>query len=67
MAVCWSNYKNFFVDSGLDFNLTQKDVAKYYSMYQDLMDFWNIKFREKIFNITYEKFVQDFEENTKKF
>ena len=66
MAVCWSNYKNFFVDSGLDFNLTQKDVAKYYSMYQDLMDFWNIKFREKIFNITYEKFVQDFEENTKK-
>ena len=39
MAVCWSNYKNFFVDSGLDFNLSQKDVAKYYSMYLNLMYF----------------------------
>ena len=66
MAVCWSNYKNFFVDSGLDFNLSQKDVAKYYSMYLNLMYFWNSKYKNKIFNLNYENFVQDFEKNTKK-
>ena len=66
MAVCWSNYKNFFVDNGLDFNLTQRDVAKYYSMYSNLMDFWNNKYKDKIFNLNYEIFVQDFEKNTKK-
>ena len=48
MAVCWSNYKNFFIDNGLDFNLSQSDVAKYYSMYLDLMDFWK-KNIQKIF------------------
>ncbi len=66
MAVCWSNYKNFFLDNGLDFNLTQKDVAKYYSMYSNLMNFWNTKYKNKILNIKYEIFVQNFEENSKK-
>ncbi len=66
MAVCWSNYKNLFLDTGLDFNLTQKDVAKYYSMYSSLMNFWNSKYKDKIFNLNYEIFVQNFEENTKK-
>ncbi len=65
MAVCWSNYKNFFVDSGLDFNLNQIDVAKYYSMYSELMEFWNSNYRDKMFNLNYETFVQNFEKNTK--
>ena len=41
MAVCWSNYKTSFVDSGMDFNLSQQDIAKYYSLYFDLMNFGN--------------------------
>ena len=66
MAVCWSNYKTFFVDSGMDFNLSQKDVADYYSFYVDLMKFWKQYFKEQILHINYENFVQDFEKNTKK-
>ena len=66
MAVCWSNYKTHFVDSGMDFNLSQQDVAIYYSMYLELMKFWKEKFSNKILNINYEIFVQDFEKNTKK-
>ena len=66
MAVCWSNYKNFFVDNGLDFNLSQTDVAIYYSMYSSLMEFWNKKYKNKIINLNYEIFVQDFEKQTKK-
>ncbi len=66
MAVCWSNYKTFFVDSGMDFNLSQKDVAYYYSIYADLMKFWKQNFQERILDVNYENFVQDYEENTKK-
>ena len=66
MAVCWSNYKTNFVDSGMDFNLTQEDVAKYYKLYSDLMLFWKSKFGKSIFNVKYESFVEDFEKNTKK-
>ena len=66
MAVCWSNYKNFFIDSGLDFNLSQSDVAKYYSMYSNIMKFWKEKFKDKILDVDYEVFVDDFEQNTKR-
>lgn len=66
MAVCWSNYKTHFVDKGMDFNLTQEDVANYYSLYIDLMNFWSKKFEKNILEIEYENFVQDFQRNTKK-
>ena len=66
MAVCWSNYKTHFVDSGMDFNLSQEDVAKYYKLYSKLMIFWKEKFGDKILNINYENYVQNFEEKTKK-
>ena len=65
MAVCWSNYKTLFVDSGLDFSLSQEDMAKYFILYNDLMKFWLKKFNSKIININYEDFVLDFELQTK--
>ncbi len=65
MAVCWSNYKTFFADSGLDFSLSQQDIANYYVMYNDLMSFWRNKFKSKIINIQYEDFVDNFEIQTK--
>tara|TARA_Y100000816_G_scaffold168873_1_gene121139 strand:- start:36 stop:1673 length:1638 start_codon:yes stop_codon:yes gene_type:complete len=65
MAVCWSNYKTSFVDSGMDFNLSQQDIAKYYSLYFDLMSFWKSKYAINIFDISYENFVNDFENNSK--
>ena len=48
MAVCWSNYKTNFVDSGMDFTLSQQNVAEYYALYFDLMKFWFEKFDNKI-------------------
>lgn len=64
MAICWSNYKINFPDPGMDFSLSQKDTAKYYVLYDDLMKFWSIKLKNKIININYEKFVNDFENET---
>ena len=66
MAVCWSNYKTNFVYGGMDYNLTQDGIAEYYSLYFDLMNFWSEKFSKQIFNVNYDHFVQDFENNTKK-
>ena len=66
MAVCWSNYKTSFVDSGMDFNLSQQDIAKYYSLYLDTINFWKSKYAKKIFDVSYENFVNDFETNSKK-
>ena len=64
MAICWSNYKINFPDPGMDFSLTQKDTAKYYILYEDLMRFWLDKLKEKIINVNYENFVNDFENET---
>ena len=66
MAVCWSNYKTLFVDEGMDFTLSQKDIADYYGMYFDLMKFWKKEFNHNIIEISYEDYVKDFEGNTKK-
>ena len=65
MAVCWSNYKTSFVDSGMDFNLTQQDIAKYYSLYLNTINFWKAKYAKNIFDVNYENFVNDFETNSK--
>ena len=64
MAVCWSNYKTSFIDSGMDFNLSQQDIAKYYSLYLDTINFWKSKYAKKIFDVNYENFVNDFETNS---
>ena len=66
MAVCWSNYKINFRDTGMEFTLTQKDVANYYSLYNDLMMYWENKFLKNIIHIEYEDFVKDYENNSKK-
>ena len=65
MAICWSNYKINFPDPGMDFSLTQKDTAKYYILYEDLMKFWFDKLKERIININYENFVNNFENETR--
>ncbi len=64
MAICWSNYKINFPDPGMDFSLSQKDTANYYILYDDLMRFWSVKLKDKIINIKYENFVNDFENET---
>ena len=64
MAVCWSNYKINFPDPGMDFSLTQKDTAEYYTIYHDLMEFWSSNLSSKIIHIKYENFVNNFEGET---
>ena len=65
MAVCWSNYKINFRDSGMEFTLSQEDLAEYYILYHELMNYWKSLFDKKIININYENFVKDYEKNTR--
>ena len=64
MAICWSIYKINFPDPGMDFSLSQKNTAEYYILYNDLMEFWTAQTNDKIIQVKYEKFVNDFENET---
>jgi len=59
MATCWSNYKINFSKNGLAFSFDQIDIAKYYKLYEDLMDFWQKKFPGKIYELNYDKLTEN--------
>ena len=64
MAICWSNYKINFPDPGMDFSLSQKNTAEYYVLYNNLMKFWFNNLKNKIIDLNYEHFVNNFENET---
>ena len=63
MATCWSIYKYEFRGNAYSFD--QKDIADYYLLYKDLMNFWNKIFPEKIYDLYYEKLTINQEEETR--
>jgi hypothetical protein len=65
-ATCWSNYKNYFVSKGNGFSFDQKDLAGFYGLYEDLMNFWHEKYPNKIYDISYEDLTVNQEEETRK-
>jgi len=62
---CLSMFKNLF-EGGLNFTYDQEDLVKYYQNYESLMKFWNEKYPDEIFNISYEKLISNNEEEIKK-
>ncbi len=65
-AVCWSNYKLYFPANGMRFSFDMEDVAHYYGLYQDLMQFWRGIFPNRIYDLTYEKLTENQLEETQK-
>ena len=49
----------------MDFSLSQKDTARYYILYDDLMNFWSTYLKNKIIHINYENFVNNFENESR--
>ena len=66
MAICWSNYKLYFVSKDMDFSFNQIDIAKYYKLYENLMEFWHKQFPKKIYDFNYEKLTENQEGQTRK-
>ena len=65
-AICWSNYKTNFSQSGLGFSNNLEDLANYYKLYEELMVFWHKKFPNKIYDVQYESLTANQELETRK-
>ena len=58
MDNCWSMYKNYFA-TRLDFANNLKDLVSYFKLYQNMMNYWKKKFPNCIYDLSYEKLVND--------
>ena len=55
---CLSLYKNLF-EGNLNFCYDEKDLGTYYSIYSDLMRFWNKTFPNGFLDVSYESLIKD--------
>ena len=65
-ATCWSNFKHYFFAKGLGYSYDLQDTVKYFKLYQDLMDFWDLQYSDKIYHLDYDKLTLEQELETKK-
>jgi tetratricopeptide (TPR) repeat protein len=63
MAICWSIYKHFF--PGNSYSYDQADTAAYYKLYENLMEFWNNLYPNKLYDFSYENLTSSQEEETR--
>lgn len=70
-ATCWSIYRRYFFrvgngwcNHGWAYNLD--DLAGFYGLYTDLMDFWHQTFPDKIYDLCYEDLTTNQEKETRK-
>ena len=59
MAVCWSQFKSNFTETGLAYSNDIQDIADYYNIYKDLMEFWYNYNDHSILEINYEKMTEN--------
>ena len=63
---CLSIFKNYFTSKTMYWAYDQKNIAEYYILYSNLMDFWKSKFKQDIYEANYEKIVNSPEAEIKK-
>ncbi len=61
-----SIYKNAFDINSIIWSNNQDDLVKYIELYLDLMKFWKNKFPNFIYNLNYEKLINEKEKEIKK-
>jgi len=54
-ATCWSNYQHYFTGNGLAHCYNLNDLVTYYKLYNNLMQFWQSFYGNRIYNLSYEK------------
>ena len=57
IATCFSIYKTLFSTGSLDFSYDEDDIIKFYRLYEDIMQFWNISLPNHALTIPYEELV----------
>ena len=63
--ICLSLFKNIF-EGQLNFSYSLEEVGKYYKLYQNLMEFWKQLLPDFIYDISYEKLVENQEFESRK-
>ena len=66
MDICFSNYKNAFSANSLGFSYNLNNLGNFFNLYKDLMQFWNEIFKDDIYNLNYEKLINNQQSETKK-
>ena len=63
---CLSIYKNFFAADDMQWAFDQSDIANYYNLHLNLMEYWKSKLGNFIYEIKYENLVSKKEDEVKK-
>jgi len=61
MAVCWSNYFNYFPHKAMGYSFDLKTLGEYYYIYKHLMEYWEKVYPKLIYHIKYEDFIENYE------
>ena len=64
-AVCWANYKRYFVSKNIGYCYAIDDVISYHKLYENLMDFWRSTLSKRIYNLDYEQLTVNQETETR--
>ncbi len=65
IATCWSNFKHFFTSSTHGYSCSLQDLAQYFNLYKELMDYWRRQFPGRIYDCHYEALTEQPEELTR--
>ena len=63
---CLSLFKNSFASHTMNWTNKAEDIAEYYNLYVKIMNFWKEKIPNYIYDVEYEKLVNDKEDQIKK-
>ncbi|MBT8147338.1 MAG: sulfotransferase, partial [Gammaproteobacteria bacterium] len=64
MAVCWSIFKTPFAGSSNGFSCDLRDIGAFFTIYRELMAFWNDKYRHNIYSLHYESLTRHQQQET---
>jgi tetratricopeptide (TPR) repeat protein len=64
-AVCWGNYKEYFTSKSIGYCYGLDDVVAYYSLYQNLLELWEMKLPNRIYNLDYERLTINQDDETR--
>ena len=59
MDTCYAVYKQLFARNAHPYSYDQRELARYFILYRDLMDHWQHCFPGAIYDVHYESLVQD--------
>ena len=57
--ICFSIFKNYFINPQLNFACNLEDIVYFYNLYNDLMKYWKKTLPEFIYELNYEKIINN--------